>query len=56
MVHIFISYAKKDTRDLALKLDDEFDALLGITSWVDRELGGVAGQNKSSVKSGIVMS
>lgn len=35
---IFISYAKKDTRDLALALDEAIDATPGLTAWVDREL------------------
>jgi len=38
MPHLFISYAKKDTRKLALALDDALNALEGVTSWVDRSL------------------
>lgn len=38
MPHIFISYAKKDTRELALALADALDALDGVTAWVDRSL------------------
>ena len=38
MPHIFISYAKKDTRELALALADAFNALSGYTAWVDRSL------------------
>ncbi len=37
-MHIFISYAKQDTRNLALSLDAEFNELLGVTSWVDKKL------------------
>ncbi|MCU0481634.1 MAG: toll/interleukin-1 receptor domain-containing protein, partial [Anaerolineae bacterium] len=38
MPHIFISYAKKDTRQLAFALDDALNALDGVTSWVDRSM------------------
>lgn len=38
MTHFFISYSKKDTRELALALDDALNAIDGISSWVDREL------------------
>ncbi len=38
MPHIFISYSKKDTRDLALKLTDALNALPGVTAWMDRSL------------------
>lgn len=38
MPHIFISYAKKDTRDLALLLDERLNAIDNITAWVDRSL------------------
>lgn len=34
MPHIFISYAKKDTKTLALEL---FNALEGVTAWGDVE-------------------
>lgn len=37
-MHLFISYAKKDTRDLALALTDALNALEGITAWVDKTL------------------
>lgn len=35
MPHIFISYAKKDTKSLALQLADALNALEGVTAWVD---------------------
>lgn len=38
MAHVFISYAKKDTRDLALKLADALNRIEGLTAWVDRSL------------------
>jgi formylglycine-generating enzyme required for sulfatase activity len=38
MPHIFISYAKKDTRKLATDLADALNALPGYTAWVDRSL------------------
>ena len=38
MPHLFISYSKKDTRDLALNLADALNALDGLTAWVDRSL------------------
>lgn len=38
MPHIFISYAKKDTRKLALSLADALNALDDVTAWVDRSL------------------
>ncbi|GAB5490934.1 MAG: hypothetical protein Phog2KO_11490 [Phototrophicaceae bacterium] len=38
MPHIFISYAKKDTRKLALNLADALNALDDVTAWVDRSL------------------
>jgi formylglycine-generating enzyme required for sulfatase activity len=38
MTHFFISYSKKDTRELALKLNDALNALPGITTWVDKSL------------------
>lgn len=38
MPHIFISYAKKDTRELALALADALNAVDGVTAWVDRSL------------------
>jgi formylglycine-generating enzyme required for sulfatase activity len=38
MPHIFISYAKKDTRDLAFQLNDALEMLPGVTVWMDREL------------------
>ncbi|MBI1276496.1 MAG: SUMF1/EgtB/PvdO family nonheme iron enzyme [Anaerolineaceae bacterium] len=37
-MHIFISYAKSDTRDLALHLRDTFTALPGVTAWMDTSL------------------
>jgi formylglycine-generating enzyme required for sulfatase activity len=47
MPHIFISYAKKDTQELAFALDDALNALDGVTSWVDRSIK--AGQNWDSL-------
>jgi formylglycine-generating enzyme required for sulfatase activity len=38
MPHLFISYAKADTRDLALSLSDKLNAIDGVTAWVDRSL------------------
>lgn len=38
MAHIFISYAKKDTRELALSLADALNNLDSVTAWVDRSL------------------
>ncbi len=38
MTHFFISYAKKDTRELALALSDHLNTLPGVTAWVDRSL------------------
>lgn len=38
MPHIFISYAKKDTRELALALADALNTVDGVTAWVDRSL------------------
>lgn len=38
MPHIFISYAKKDTRKLATDLADALNAVPGYTAWVDRSL------------------
>jgi formylglycine-generating enzyme required for sulfatase activity len=38
MPHIFISYAKKDTRELALALCDALTVLPNVTAWVDRSL------------------
>ncbi len=35
---LFISYAKKDTRELALALADALNALNGVSAWVDRSL------------------
>lgn len=37
-MHIFISYAKKDTRDLGLHLRDSLSALPGVTVWIDESL------------------
>ncbi len=37
-MHIFISYAKADTRDLALQLRDAIIALSGVTTWMDTSL------------------
>jgi formylglycine-generating enzyme required for sulfatase activity len=41
-MHIFISYAKKDTGALARQLRDELAALPGVTAWMDEsiEVGG----------------
>lgn len=36
MTHFFISYAKKDTRELALALSDALNTLDGVTAWVDQ--------------------
>ncbi len=38
MVHIFISYAKKDTRNLALKIHESLNTLSGVTAWMDQSL------------------
>ena len=38
MPHLFISYAKKDTRQLALSLCDALNQIDGVTAWVDRSL------------------
>lgn len=38
MPHIFISYAKQDTRELALHLCDSLNRLENVTAWVDRSL------------------
>lgn len=38
MPHIFISYAKKDTRKLAIALSDALNNMAGVTTWVDRSL------------------
>ncbi|MEO8396547.1 MAG: TIR domain-containing protein [Chloroflexota bacterium] len=38
MTHFFISYSKKDTRELALTLNDALNTLPGVTSWVDTSL------------------
>lgn len=38
MPHFFISYAKKDTRELALALADALNTLENVTAWVDRSL------------------
>ena len=38
MTHFFISYAKKETRDLALALDDALNTLPEVTAWVDKSL------------------
>ena len=37
-MHIFLSYAKADTYNLAMQLDAELGALDGVTCWVDREM------------------
>ncbi len=38
MPHIFISYSKKDTRELAFELCDALSSIAGITAWTDRSL------------------
>ncbi len=38
MTHFFVSYAKKDTRKLALALNAALNALPGVTSWLDTSL------------------
>ena len=38
MPHIFISYAKKDTRELAIQLADSLNEIKGVSAWVDRSL------------------
>lgn len=43
MPHFFISYAKKDTRELALALSDALNTLPNVTAWVDKSLS--AGQS-----------
>lgn len=37
-MHLFISYAKNDTRDLALALTEALNAMDGLTAWVDKTL------------------
>ncbi len=37
-MHIFISYAKKDSQNLAFRLYDELNAIQGITAWADKSL------------------
>jgi formylglycine-generating enzyme required for sulfatase activity len=37
-IHIFISYSRKDTRELAFALSDALNALPNVTAWVDRSL------------------
>jgi TIR domain/Ternary complex associated domain 9 len=37
-MHIFLSYAKADTRELALKLRDVFNSISGVTVWMDDSL------------------
>jgi tetratricopeptide (TPR) repeat protein len=38
MPHFFISYAKKDTRELALNLNEALNKLPNVTAWVDKSL------------------
>lgn len=38
MPHLFISYAKKDTRELALELAGKLNEIDGVTAWVDRDI------------------
>ncbi len=38
MPHFFISYAKKDTRELALQLNEALNRLPNVTAWVDKSL------------------
>jgi len=38
MAHIFISYAKRDTRPLAEALFDALNAIDGLTAWMDKSL------------------
>lgn len=38
MPHIFISYSKKDTRQLAFALNEALNAQAGLTAWVDTSL------------------
>ncbi len=38
MPHFFISYAKKDTRELALQLEAALNTLPDVTAWVDKSL------------------
>lgn len=38
MTHIFISYAKADTFDLAIQLQDELRQLTDVTVWMDESL------------------
>jgi hypothetical protein len=38
MTRIFISYSRKDARELALNLADALNMLEGVTAWVDRSL------------------
>ena len=37
MTHIFISYAKKDTKSLAMDLADKLNTIEGVSAWVDVE-------------------
>ena len=39
-MHIFISYAKKDTPVIARQLHDELNALPDVTAWIDEEIEG----------------
>jgi formylglycine-generating enzyme required for sulfatase activity len=39
-MHIFISYAKKDTYDLARRLREALAALPGVTAWMDEYIDG----------------
>ncbi len=38
MAHVFISYAKKDTRKLAEALYDQLNAVDGLSAWMDKSL------------------
>ncbi|HRF95582.1 MAG TPA: toll/interleukin-1 receptor domain-containing protein, partial [Aggregatilineales bacterium] len=38
MTHIFISYAREETKSLAINLADKLNAIDGLTVWVDRDI------------------
>lgn len=38
MPHIFISYARHETKDIAIHLEEAFNAIAGVTAWMDRSI------------------
>lgn len=38
MTHIFISYAREETKSLAINLADKLNAIDGLSAWVDRDI------------------